>query len=84
MRHGIFVCINIICIYGVIKRPKWFIWFAVVLTLQQWCSHGSYAIHLWQTENKIHWISVGVILLLPVLVWLLYNDKIKCKFNDVG
>jgi hypothetical protein len=74
-RHGIFVLINIITIYGVLKRPKWFIWFVAFLTIQQWYSHGSYALHLWQTENKIHWISVGVILLLPVLVWLLFIDK---------
>jgi hypothetical protein len=83
-RHGIFVCINIICIYGVIKRPKWFIWFAVILTVQQWYSHGSYAIHLWQTENKIHWISVVDVILLPVLVWLLFLDrKIKAPTNPV-
>jgi hypothetical protein len=78
-RHGIFVCINIICIYGVIKRPKWFIWFAAILTLQQCYSHGTYAIHLWQTENKIHWISIGDIILLPVLVWLLFIDR-KIKY----
>jgi hypothetical protein len=73
-RHGIFVFINIICIYGVIKRPKWFIWFAVILTIQQWYSHGGYALQLWQTENRIDWISIGDIILLPVLVWLLFIE----------
>jgi hypothetical protein len=74
-RHSIFVFVNIISIYGVIKRPRWFIWFAIILTIQQWYSHGSYALHLWQTENKIHWMSVGDVILLPVLVWLLFIDR---------
>ncbi len=83
-RHGIFICINIIFIYGVLKRPKWFICLAAILTVQQWYSHGGYAIHLWQTENKIHWISVAVILLLPVLIWLLFIDrKIKSPATAV-
>jgi hypothetical protein len=78
-RHGIFVCINIICIYGVIKRPKWFIWFAAILTVQQWYSHGSYALNLWQTENKIHWVSLADIILLPLLIILLIFERKNIK-----
>jgi hypothetical protein len=74
-RHILFVGINIICIYGLTKRPKWFIWFVLVLTLQQWYSHGSYAIELWQQQHIIHWISVADILLLPLLLILLIADK---------
>jgi hypothetical protein len=76
-RHGVFVFINILSIYGVIKRPKWFIWFAAILTLQQWYSHGSFALHLWQTENKIHWISIADIILLSLLLTLLIIEKRK-------
>ncbi len=75
LRHAIFIVINIIFIYGVLKRPKWFIWFVLVLTLQQWYSHGSYAIELWQQQHIIHWISVADILLLPLLLILLIVDK---------
>ncbi len=74
-RHSIFVLVNIICIYGLLKRPKWFIWFVSILTLQQWYSHGSYAIHLWQLENKIHWISIADVLLLPLLIIFLIFDR---------
>jgi hypothetical protein len=74
-RHAIFVGINAICIYGLLKRPNWFIWFVAALTLQQWYSHGSYIIDLWQKQHIIHWISVADILLLPVLFILLRADK---------
>jgi hypothetical protein len=81
-RHGIFVLVNIICIYGLQKRPMWFIWFVGMLTLQQWYSHGSYAIHLWQEENKIHWVSILDVVLLPILVRMLFIDrKIKYPTN---
>jgi hypothetical protein len=76
-RHAIFVVINAIGIYGVLKRPSWFIYFALVLTVQQFYSHGSYAIHLWQTQNKLHWISIADLILLPILLLLLYIDKKK-------
>jgi hypothetical protein len=76
-RHGIFVLVNIISIYGIIKRPKWFFWFIAILTLQQWYSHGSYAIHLWQVENKIDWISIADIILLPLLLTLLFVGRRK-------
>ena len=76
-RHTIFVLINCICIYALLKRPAWFVWFVGLLTLQQWYSHGSYAVELWQTAHKIHWISLGVIVLLPILFILLIFDREK-------
>ena len=75
LRHILFILVNIVCIYGTLKRPKWFIWFVLVLTLQQWYSHGSYAITLWQQQHIVHWISVADILLLPFLLILLIADK---------
>ncbi len=74
-RHAVFVVINIIFIIGIIKRPSWFIWFVSILTIQQLYSHGSYAIRLWQSENKIHWVSFGVVILLPVLLSVLITSK---------
>jgi hypothetical protein len=74
-RHAIFVGVNTICIYGVLKRPDWFLWFVAALTLQQWYSHGSYAIAVWQKQHIIHWTSVADVLLLPVLLILLRADK---------
>ncbi|MEP7141566.1 MAG: hypothetical protein ABI707_01790 [Ferruginibacter sp.] len=74
-RHALFVAINIFVIYGLLKRPVWFVCFVAILTLQQWYSHGSYAYMLWQKEHIIHWISVAIILFLPLLFILLLMDQ---------
>ena len=80
-RHVVFVVVNCICIYGVIKRPGWFTWFVGLLTLQQWYSHGSYAIELWQNQHCIHWVSICVVIFMPVLFVLLLIDR-KSKLKD--
>ena len=73
-RHILFVGINIICIYGLLKRPYWFIWFWTLLTLQQLCSHGSHFVRL-LSENKFTWIDFGVLVLMPVIFILMLIDK---------
>jgi hypothetical protein len=80
-RHAIFVLVNCICIYGLLKRPYWFIWFTALLTLQQLYSHGSYAFKVWQQHNVIDWISIGIVILLPVLLILLIFEKTKHSSN---
>lgn len=74
-RHTLFICSAIICIYGLIKRPAWFVYFFGLLTLQQLYSHGSYAINLWQNEHQVHWISIAVIVFMPILFILLLTDQ---------
>ena len=77
-RHAVFFAVNCICIFGLLKRPEWFTWFIAILTIQQWYSHGSYVIELWQKQHTIHWISVGVIIFLPVIfILLLLNGRSK-------
>jgi hypothetical protein len=73
-RHTLFVGINIICIYGLLKRPVWFIWFWGILTLQQLYSHGSHFVRL-LSESKFTWIDFGVLVLMPVIFILLLIDK---------
>ena len=77
IKEAKFISINGICIYGFLKRPEWFIWFVGLLTLQQWYSHGSYAIELWQEKHVIYWISVGIIVLMPVAFVLLLLERRK-------
>jgi hypothetical protein len=73
-RHSLFIGINIICIYGLLKRPVWFIWFWTLLTLQQLYSHGAHFVRL-LSENKFTWIDFGVLVLMPVIFILLLIDK---------
>ena len=75
-RHAIFFLVNIICIYGFIKRPKYFILFLSVLLIQQYYSHGIYMVNMWVIQKKIHWISVLNLLILTLaLICLVDNHR---------
>ena len=73
-RHSLFIVINIICMYGLFKRPVWFTWFWGILSLQQLYSHGSHFVRL-LSENKFTWIDFGVLVLMPAIFILLLKDK---------
>lgn len=76
-RHGIFTALSIFGIYGILKRPKYFVFLFGILLLQQFYSHGGDFIHLWQTEHKIDWISLFVLLFLPTVFVFLILDRMK-------
>ena len=73
-RHTLFIGITTICIFGLLKRPKWFVWFFGVLTIQQLYSHGSHFIQVFR-ENKINPIDTAVLLLMPLIFILLLKDR---------
>lgn len=73
-RHTLFIGICTICIYGLLKRPKWFVWFFGIVTVQQLYSHGSHFIKLLQ-EHKINVTDTAVIVLTPLVFILLLLDR---------
>jgi hypothetical protein len=73
-RHSLFIGINIMCIYGLLKRLNCFIWFWGILTVRQLYSHGSHFVRL-LPENKFIWIDFAVLLLMPSGCILLLIDK---------
>ena len=79
-RHILFVAINIFCVYGFLKRPKYFTWFVALLFVQQCYSHGTYMVNLGLQTKHIHWISVSDLLLLPIgLICLIEDNNWKSK-----
>jgi hypothetical protein len=77
-RHLFFIGVNLFCIYGVLKRPKYFVYLVALLLVQQYYSHGTYLINLWTEKRQIHWISVADLLLLPIGLICLVED---CKMR---
>jgi hypothetical protein len=73
-RHGIFAGISLFCCYGFLKRPGYFTIIIAVLLMQQYYSHGSFLLHLWAEQKKIHWISVFDLILLPIALLCLIED----------
>jgi hypothetical protein len=81
-RHSLFIGICTVCVYGLLKRPKWFIWFFGILTVQQLYSHGSHFISILQGENKVNLIDAAVLLLMPPVFILLLIDRSKNNTNS--
>jgi hypothetical protein len=73
-RHTLFIGINTICIYGLLKRPEWFVWFFGILMVQQLYSHGNHFIKVLQ-ENKLNLIDASVLVLMPLIFILLLMDR---------
>ncbi|HTA84325.1 MAG TPA: hypothetical protein VK783_15380 [Bacteroidia bacterium] len=74
-RNGLFVLINLFCFYGLLNRPKYFIYLFAVLVLQQLYSHGQDILKLWSTYKQIDWLSLGVVIYMPVVFLLLVMDN---------
>jgi hypothetical protein len=74
-RHSIFVGVGLFCCYGLTRRPWYFVYFFFVLLVQQYYSHGSFLLSQWTERNKIHWISVLLLIMLPVIFVSLVIDQ---------
>jgi hypothetical protein len=74
-RHQLFILIGAVSIYGILKRPPWFIWFFSLLAMQQLYSHGSDLFLYWKNVHRIHWISVAVLLFIPMTLFFLLLER---------
>ena len=75
-RNLLFTVICLFVAFCLWKRFQWFIYVFFLLMIQQFYSHGSDLISLWQTQHKIDWISVVVLLILPTIFVFLLLDKL--------
>jgi hypothetical protein len=73
-RHLLFVAVNLFCVYGILRRPAYFTWLFGALLVQQYYSHGRYLIKLWSEQHRVHWLSVAVLTLLPLVLLCLVDD----------
>ena len=74
-RNLLFIVINLLVSYGLLKRPAYFIYLFILLMLQQFYSHGSDMINLWNLQHKVDWMSLLVIIMLPVILVFLFLDR---------
>jgi len=74
-RHLLFVDINLFCVYGFLKRPKYFVYLFALLLIQQYYSHGTALVQLWLDKKEIDWISVFDLIILPVALICLVEDS---------
>jgi hypothetical protein len=63
----------------------WFIYFFFALMIQQFYSHGSDFLNLWQTQHKIDLMSLAVLLIMPtIFVFLLLARSGKLNEADAS
>jgi hypothetical protein len=74
-RHQLFILIGLVSIYGILKRPAWFIWFFAILTMQQLYSHGGDLLLYWKNVHRIHWISIVVLIFMPLTLYFLLFER---------
>ncbi len=74
-RNLAFVGICTICVFGLIKRPKWFLYFFGVLMLQQLYSHGSQLFTQWHLLHTINYINLCIVVMMPVIFVSLIRNQ---------
>ena len=74
-RHLLFVFIALFCSYGLVKRPKYFAYFFFLLIVQQFYSHGGSLISQWSKHQTIDWVSLLLLIFLPVIFLNLILDS---------
>lgn len=80
-RHGLFIVINITGIWLMLSRPSWLVFPFVAITIQQIYSHGRRIIE-WANNNKIDWISIAVIVLLPTILAMIIHEQKQKNVNN--
>ncbi len=76
-RHALFVAINLGAAIGLFRfRTRTFAISFSVLTLQQLWSHGSSAVAMWTQRAQIDWVSIVVVVSMPLILGLLISEQI--------
>lgn len=73
-RHGLFVGVNALSVYGVLKRPRWFVALFAALVAQQLYSHGGDLWRTWASAHRVDVASLVVVIAMPCILALLIAD----------
>lgn len=74
-RHATFVLINGAGVWGLATRSPYLLPALLVVTVQQYYSHGSRALRWWTTQGRVDWVSLGVLVLLPALLLAVATER---------
>jgi len=74
-RHGVFIAIDLSAAWLFLRRPAWFVWAYLVLTLQVFYSHGGSAWTSWQRDGRVRWLDLAALVAIPLALALLIADR---------
>jgi hypothetical protein len=69
-RHAAFVGIDLFFAYGLLRRPKYFVFLFLAFLVQQYYSHGARLINGWVEKEKVDGISLLVLVILPIVFFI--------------
>jgi hypothetical protein len=78
-RHLLFVAIDAGFAGLLLRQPRWLVFPLSALTLYSVYSHGTGAWRLWHREGRVDWLSLGVVTVLPAILWLTINHRSSQK-----
>jgi hypothetical protein len=67
--------LNLALAVGLWVLPRGFFWVFAALTLQQLHSHGRTLFRVLGEQHRLHWESVLVMITLPAMLWLLWQER---------
>lgn len=73
-RHTLFVGIDLLFAYGLLKRPRYFSSLFLLLMVQQYYTHGAKLLNKWEKQARVDWASLGVLVVLPIVLVFLKKD----------
>jgi len=79
LRHLVFVVVNLLLAYFMIKRSKYVLPFLAVLVMQQLYSHGGSLMRHYSEEHALNYIDLFVVIFLPSLLFAYVYDVVIAK-----
>jgi hypothetical protein len=76
-RHALFVGIDFLFAGLLLWRPRWLVFPFFVLTLWSLYSHGAHAWNWWHFERRVDWLSLGVVIVLPLMLTILILERAR-------
>lgn len=73
-RQTLFVFVDLFFALAINYLPGYFLFLFVLLLIEQLYSHGNRLINIWVERKEIDWLSLLVLLFLPLVFFFLFFD----------
>ncbi|MGN6618410.1 MAG: hypothetical protein ACTHJ5_14650 [Ilyomonas sp.] len=74
-RQTLFVFVDLFFALAINYLPGYFLFLFVLLLIEQLYSHGNRLINIWVERKEIDWLSLLVLLFLPLVFFFLFFDE---------
>jgi hypothetical protein len=83
-RHALFIVVDTGLCGLMILKPRWLYLPALLVAIQGVFSHGTHAWNLWFAQRRVDWLSVAVLLYMPLLLWAAFLNAQEKNKDERG